>query len=149
MVHVIAANANALAVRCLVCGEGITERLVKCKRCETPHHEDCFTYAGGCAVYACGSDVSSTSKSSSFNSNFGKPSIVPERVQSQDRYLETSNFSNRTMFCIAALIFGPPALMIVGTLLAGYLNMNLNILYSFCGGVTGSIFVLNFISSSS
>ena len=39
---------------CTVCGCKILEGPVRsCPRCETPHHEDCWTYNGGCAVYAC------------------------------------------------------------------------------------------------
>lgn len=40
---------------CKVCGEGIEARLVTCSRCETVHHEECFTYAGACSIFGCGS----------------------------------------------------------------------------------------------
>jgi hypothetical protein len=40
---------------CLVCGGAIDLAPVVCKRCETPHHRDCWDYNGACALYACGS----------------------------------------------------------------------------------------------
>lgn len=39
---------------CPTCGDPVAGELV-CVRCETPHHEDCWRFAGGCATYACGS----------------------------------------------------------------------------------------------
>ena len=41
-------------VMCRVCGESIADDLVFCRRCKTPHHRDCWLYAGQCSVYACG-----------------------------------------------------------------------------------------------
>jgi len=38
---------------CQICGEAISEA-VTCKRCDTPHHRDCWEYYGSCAVYSCG-----------------------------------------------------------------------------------------------
>lgn len=44
--------------RCLVCGESIhPQAMVKCVRCSTPHHLDCFRYVGQCAVFGCGMDM--------------------------------------------------------------------------------------------
>jgi hypothetical protein len=43
-----------LATSCPVCAtpfEGVEARA--CPRCETPHHADCWEFAGGCAVYGC------------------------------------------------------------------------------------------------
>jgi hypothetical protein len=39
---------------CRVCGEAVTEPVVICTRCKTPHHLDCWQYSQGCSVYACG-----------------------------------------------------------------------------------------------
>lgn len=39
---------------CRVCGEAVTEPVVICTRCKTPHHLDCWQYGQGCSVYACG-----------------------------------------------------------------------------------------------
>ena len=40
---------------CQVCGEALSEKaVVLCHRCKTPHHEDCWRYNRGCAVYGCG-----------------------------------------------------------------------------------------------
>ena len=38
---------------CRVCGERIVLDRIECTRCDTPHHKDCWEYAGRCAVYAC------------------------------------------------------------------------------------------------
>lgn len=38
---------------CRVCGEGLVGARIDCARCGTPHHADCWNYAGGCAIYAC------------------------------------------------------------------------------------------------
>jgi hypothetical protein len=40
--------------RCGVCGEETRTRKVVCSRCATPHHSECWSYSGGCSVYACG-----------------------------------------------------------------------------------------------
>lgn len=40
--------------RCGVCGDGLASDLVVCRRCNTPHHRECWQYGGGCATYACG-----------------------------------------------------------------------------------------------
>jgi hypothetical protein len=39
---------------CQVCGTAMTAEIVFCARCRTPHHEECWSYAGSCATYACG-----------------------------------------------------------------------------------------------
>lgn len=39
---------------CAVCGELLVGQIVMCKRCETPHHKDCWKYLGKCSVYGCG-----------------------------------------------------------------------------------------------
>jgi hypothetical protein len=38
--------------KCPVCSE-VLVTMVVCKRCRTPHHEDCWNYYGGCSVYGC------------------------------------------------------------------------------------------------
>lgn len=40
-------------IRCKVCGQAIAGRCVVCAACETPHHQDCWSYSGGCSVYGC------------------------------------------------------------------------------------------------
>ena len=40
--------------RCGVCGDGLANEIVVCRRCNTPHHRDCWQYGGGCATYGCG-----------------------------------------------------------------------------------------------
>jgi hypothetical protein len=39
---------------CQVCGDEITDRVVHCRSCRTPHHEDCWRYYGACSTYGCG-----------------------------------------------------------------------------------------------
>jgi hypothetical protein len=41
-------------VTCKVCGERIVDEMVFCRRCKTPHHADCWHFAGACSVYGCG-----------------------------------------------------------------------------------------------
>jgi len=42
--------------RCEVCREALgATTAVRCARCETPHHQDCWEFVGRCSVYACGS----------------------------------------------------------------------------------------------
>jgi hypothetical protein len=43
--------ANA---RCPVCGSPMRAALTTCRECRTPHHHECWLYAGGCSTYACG-----------------------------------------------------------------------------------------------
>ncbi|MBI4871864.1 MAG: hypothetical protein HY814_09895 [Candidatus Riflebacteria bacterium] len=38
---------------CPVCGEPPEEPAVRCPRCGTPHHADCWAYAAGCALFGC------------------------------------------------------------------------------------------------
>lgn len=39
--------------RCPVCATSLAHDVVQCARCETPHHRECWEYAGRCAVFAC------------------------------------------------------------------------------------------------
>jgi hypothetical protein len=43
--------------QCLVCGSLLEKAVVRCARCKTPHHRDCWTYNGRCATYACGGEI--------------------------------------------------------------------------------------------
>ncbi len=43
------------AAACRVCGAAIeAERRVVCRKCRTPHHDDCWKYNGRCSIFACG-----------------------------------------------------------------------------------------------
>ncbi len=54
----IDASAWRRSGRCPVCRTpGARRAIAWCARCLTPHHEDCWRYAGKCAVFACGGDV--------------------------------------------------------------------------------------------
>lgn len=50
-------NGEAVALEhviCKVCGEEIEgHEMVYCNRCKTPHHGECWEYAGACSVYGC------------------------------------------------------------------------------------------------
>lgn len=43
---------------CLVCRASLVRDIVLCARCSTPHHRECFDYAGVCAVFGCGGSAS-------------------------------------------------------------------------------------------
>ena len=45
--------ARADAVRCPVCAGAVDGAVVVCPRCRVLSHEDCWSYAGGCAIFAC------------------------------------------------------------------------------------------------
>jgi hypothetical protein len=38
---------------CPVCGTAMSDRLVRCEVCQTPHHSECWTYMGRCSTYGC------------------------------------------------------------------------------------------------
>jgi hypothetical protein len=38
---------------CQICGEAIGAEAVLCRRCRTPHHEECWKYYGACSTYGC------------------------------------------------------------------------------------------------
>lgn len=41
---------------CGVCGASLAEgALVRCEKCRTPHHADCWDFNGRCSIFACGS----------------------------------------------------------------------------------------------
>jgi hypothetical protein len=40
--------------QCQICGADLEGRLVRCLRCSTPHHADCWEYTGVCSTYGCG-----------------------------------------------------------------------------------------------
>lgn len=44
------------SITCPVCREAAGDVLAVCSGCETPHHPECWEFAGGCAVFACGQD---------------------------------------------------------------------------------------------
>lgn len=58
-IHAAAGSAAAClpksgaAARCPVCGDPLREPLRRCAGCGTPHHGECWSYFGGCAIYAC------------------------------------------------------------------------------------------------
>jgi hypothetical protein len=50
---VLSAEAAETEGRCPVCGQLLEDALHRCEACATRHHADCWTYFGGCAIYAC------------------------------------------------------------------------------------------------
>jgi len=38
---------------CLVCNSRLESDVIYCRRCGTPHHRECFRYAGRCSIYGC------------------------------------------------------------------------------------------------
>ena len=49
---VLAEVVTAPGSACPVCGHPV-DQPKPCPRCRTPHHEDCWAYAGGCAIFGC------------------------------------------------------------------------------------------------
>jgi hypothetical protein len=39
--------------RCPICVSALSDGVVHCPLCRTPHHEECWRYAGQCSTYAC------------------------------------------------------------------------------------------------
>jgi hypothetical protein len=39
---------------CRICGSPLESRIVRCTRCQTPHHVDCWKYNGRCSIFGCG-----------------------------------------------------------------------------------------------
>jgi len=39
---------------CPICGSPLEDRVVRCARCQTPHHGECWKYNGRCSLFACG-----------------------------------------------------------------------------------------------
>ena len=39
--------------RCPICTTVLREPLVRCGRCQSPHHQECWEYLGRCATYGC------------------------------------------------------------------------------------------------
>jgi hypothetical protein len=50
---VIAAVETKAGSECPVCGHAVRNERT-CPQCRTPHHEDCWKYMGGCAIFGCG-----------------------------------------------------------------------------------------------
>jgi len=51
------ASATPVTGKCPICGElmdGAGNNVWRCERCHTPHHADCWSYAGQCGVFGCG-----------------------------------------------------------------------------------------------
>jgi hypothetical protein len=40
---------------CQVCLAALVDDAVRCAKCRTPHHRECWDYIGGCSIFACGS----------------------------------------------------------------------------------------------
>jgi hypothetical protein len=38
---------------CPICTTPLRDPIVRCKRCSSPHHQDCWQYLGRCATYGC------------------------------------------------------------------------------------------------
>ncbi len=54
-VAILAADESAEEATCPICGTAMAPPLKRCGECQTLHHEDCWNYLGGCAVFACSS----------------------------------------------------------------------------------------------
>jgi hypothetical protein len=52
-VQIITAEECSSQGVCPVCMSRLQGVLLRCERCRTAHHHDCWKYFGGCAIYAC------------------------------------------------------------------------------------------------
>jgi len=50
---VLSVEVGAAVGICQVCGTEMRSEVMHCGRCRTPHHEECWVYAGGCSTYGC------------------------------------------------------------------------------------------------
>ena len=91
---------------CPVCAESLKHACVACKSCDTPHHSECWTYAGKCAIFACGSRKSdkyeltentspTIGKESTLRSGLGFSKEVLRRFQGA--FWGTTGFSSAVM----------------------------------------------------
>ena len=46
-------SLEKLSGRCPICTTGLREPLIRCPRCRSPHHRECWEYLGHCATYGC------------------------------------------------------------------------------------------------
>ncbi|MBI2900030.1 MAG: hypothetical protein HYY17_07580 [Planctomycetes bacterium] len=53
-VDVVEADLAAPGGVCQVCTSPLAETVVRCAKCGTPHHADCWKYLGKCSTYGCG-----------------------------------------------------------------------------------------------
>lgn len=49
--------ASGQDLHCPVCREPAEERVVHCRECGAPHHAECWSYVGNCALFGCGGRV--------------------------------------------------------------------------------------------
>ncbi len=53
VIGVLTAEEVAKQGVCPVCGYALGGRMMRCTKCNTLHHEDCWKYFGGCAIFGC------------------------------------------------------------------------------------------------
>lgn len=51
---IVVETSSSAAGQCQICGAALDGRLVRCARCSTLHHRDCWQYTGACSTYGCG-----------------------------------------------------------------------------------------------
>lgn len=51
--EMLAPSPGEFTPDCPVCGVPLAGPVMRCPRCEAPHHPDCWAYHGGCATYGC------------------------------------------------------------------------------------------------
>ena len=54
-IEVIESRVDAAAASCPVCAASLGEEHVSCRRCDSPHHSECWEYIGCCSTFGCGS----------------------------------------------------------------------------------------------
>ncbi len=52
---ILSAHKEDVIGNCLVCTGPLDTGAVRCKKCKTLHHKECWDYFGACAIFGCGS----------------------------------------------------------------------------------------------
>ena len=51
--EVVIISAASRDSNCMVCGTQMVTDMVYCRKCNTPHHAECWNYIGQCSTYGC------------------------------------------------------------------------------------------------
>ncbi len=127
---------------CRVCGDTLIGRLHACDRCETPHHDDCWDYNGGCAVYACRETISSVVNVSPTLDTLTRELAEQRATIEHDSNLSFRQYSCETLGGTALFSGATYTAGILGTLVSyplGYLTL---LSFGFLTGHLGNQFCI-------
>jgi tetratricopeptide (TPR) repeat protein len=83
---------------CPVCGEGFEalESLIRCSRCDTYHHKECWDYNDGCAIYGCKASLTLARDSAQ-----AEVAIVSDLVPEQTISSRLENYVSRAIVALS------------------------------------------------